>query len=161
MPAAVLYDTVVYTGGVYGGTGLVTLSQAIVIGDNIIQLTFSGDVVNNVQYNNPANYIFSLIVGSGSPITTVQVLSNNLTSTNVVYLLTNYHTPGGTYQLTVSNLNSRNGSTVTGSVKFTSIVTKLDTMYSNIPAHFSKDPNSLVRNILAAISISDGRIGRQ
>ena len=155
-----LYNTFVYNSGLtYGTTEEITAVSATVINANTIELTFSGDVVRNVGYLNPANYAISVFEGTGSPIQVIKVLNPNSLTNDKVYLLTNYHTPGTTYLVAVSGLSGRAGQTVAGTFKFTSRVTKLDQMLKSVPTHFSRDPDSLILNLLTAIAKVDDRIG--
>jgi hypothetical protein len=154
------YSTFTYGSGVvYGHVTDVTAVRALVIADNLIELTFSGELVRNTAFLDPASYTASILDGNGAAIDVLQVLTPNSLTNDKVYLLTSYHSPGTTYQIVAAGLSGRAGQAVSGTFKFKSIVTKLDQMYKNIPTHFSRDPDGLVRNMLAAISMSDDRIG--
>lgn len=142
---------------VYGPTA--SPVRAEVLGNNLIVLYLDNEVLINETYLDPSSYEVTLYAGEGDAVTVLEVLPVNTPALHRVYLRTSYHTPGATYQVTVTGLTTRTGGPMSGVFKFVSRRTKLDQMYSNIPAHFSAEPNSLIKNVLAAISQSDDKIG--
>lgn len=153
-----VFNEFVYGDGVvYGPTALA--QRADVLGNNLVVLYFDNEVLVNEIYLDPSSYSVTLYDGDGDDVAVIEVLPVSEPALNRVYLRTSYHTAGATYQVTATGLTTREGGPMAGDFKFMSRRTKLDSMYSNLPAHFSNAPNSILKNILLAISLSDDIIG--
>lgn len=144
-------------GVVYGDTALAT--RAVVLSANLIALYFDEEVLVNAAYLSPANYPITVDEGAGEDIAVLAVLPVNDPATDRVYLRTSYHTGGTTYAVNPTGLLTRSGGPIVGDFRFVSRRTKLDSIYANIPSHFSSDSESLIKNILLAIAQSDDTIG--
>ncbi len=153
-----IYSSFLYGAEVYGPT-VVGASRADIVGDNLIVLYFDTELAVNADFLDPANYVIAISVGDGDPIEVLEVLPPQAVTTDKVYLRTSYHTNGTVYTVAVSNVVSRDGSVAAVTFDVLSRSTKLDSIYKNIPAHYSKEASSVLKNILVAISQSDDRIG--
>ncbi len=153
-----IYSRFLYGDEVYGPT-VVGASRADIIGDNLIALYFDTELAVNSDFLDPDNYVIAIAYGDGNPIQVLEVLPPQAVATDKVYLRTDYHTNGTVYTVAVSNVVSRDGSVAAVTFDVLSRATKLDAMYANIPAHYSKEASSVLKNILVAISQSDDRIG--
>jgi hypothetical protein len=137
----------------------VTLSSVELLAQDTLLLTFANEVINNADLRNAANYTITT-TGSGIPSRVRQVMvSSDLTVTQVVLAFTK-PTLGQTYTVTATGMQDVLGLVLDPTTKsFVSRLTKMDHVLRGLPAMYTKEPASALRNILQAFSRVDDVIG--
>lgn len=155
-----VYGSFVYGYGYVYGIAVANVTDALFLNANVIEITLAAEVVVDDQYYNLTNY--SLTTVYGVPISIRKVLENKVPTkvTTRVLLVTDATSDGSQYSLEIQDLNTRSGSKITPStVSIYSRRSKVDSALQSLPAHFDKRPESVVKNILTAITRSDEEIG--
>lgn len=162
------------TGVTYGPPGS-TIASIDVLDRNIIIIEFNDFVIIDEDLLNPANYQIEFTDNPGfTDVESRKVLpyiggvATNVEGktqqipvvTTQIQLVTDYHSPGTSYTVTISNLNAVDGSGVP--LEPTVAIgrrTKTEEILKHMPRHYDNTPQSLVRGILTAMAIEDDRIG--
>lgn len=160
------------TGVVYGSSSA-EIDAIDILDQNKIRVTFTNPVVINEALVDVENYVIEFSDNPGfTDVEVLEVLPSvpdtsapdktqvSATTTTELELLTSYHSPGQSYDITISNLLASDGSGVP-SVTNEAVArrTKVETILRSLPAHFDKRPGSNIRSTLTAIGIEDDRIG--
>lgn len=154
------YGSFVYGYGYVYGTAVSNVTDALFLNANVIEITLAAEVVVDEEYYNLVNYTLTTVYGV--PISIRKVLENKIPTkvTTKILLVTDASSEGSEYSLAVQDLNTRIGSKITPStVTIYSRRSKVDSALQSLPAHFDKRPESIVKNILTAITRSDEEIG--
>lgn len=134
--------------------------------NSLIKVNFNQDIITNEAFYDINNYS-SVIEGTSSTDVTfksvvpVYAVANDPSPTsNYALVRTSAFTPGTSYTFTVDNLVSRFGDIMESSTATVRCLpTKTDAAITMIPNHFDKRPDSVIFNVLAAITRSDELIG--
>lgn len=129
------------------------------VGADVVRLVFPFELVINTAYRDPGSYSVSVEKGSGSIAVREAIPPTDGLTASEVILYLDRPTKGTQYRVDITGLLRRNGDAVTAFGRFQGRRTKLETMLRGVPQHWDKRPKSVMRNVLAAISIEDDRIG--
>lgn len=155
-----VYGSFTYGSGVLYGTDQSV--RIVFVARNLIRLETVAQVVVDEAMYTAANY--SIVNEDGSVeigVREVVRFRDDRTTTTYILLLTDRHTQGDRYTLTVSNLTSRGG-TPLGSVTAaprTNTPTKVDAVLSAIPSFLDRRPGAVIASLVTAIGLEDERIG--
>jgi len=147
---------------VYGADG--SAVTVTFIAQNLIRVDFLAELVVDDALYDASNYSITFADGSGSTDVNVREVvqfEDDRTTTQHVLLLTDRHTRGTAYELTVSDLRPRVGgviATATSAAR-TNRRTKVDSMLQSLPSFYDRRPGSIVASIIGAIGLEDERIG--
>lgn len=166
------YGTSVVYGPVPGPS---VISEINILDKNVIQVVFSNNVLIDDNLLNADNYTIEFADNLGySDVSVKKVFPHNAEPaisiegktqredkvTTRVDLLTDVHTSGQGYRITVSNINSAQGDEVPSAFSDANARrTKMELILRNVPSRFDKRPGSIVRTLLTSIGIEDDRIG--
>lgn len=164
------YGTSVVYGPVLSGSAIQSVD---VLDNNKIIITFTDPVIVNEALLNPDNYTIEFsdnlgftdvlpieVYAGGTRNDNIDQTQTNTVTTTVVELITDYHTPGQGYRITVDNIVATDGSGVTPDpVAVTARRTKVETILRSLPAHWNHRQNGIMRSMLTAIGLEDDRIG--
>lgn len=149
-----------------GGCQPATVTSVEFITTYLLKINFNQDIIVNDIFYDISNYSSLIEDTSTTDVTLQQVLpmygSAGEPATTSTYALvkTSAFTPGTTYVITVDNLVSRFGDVMdASSVIIRCMSTKTNAALTMIPNHFDKRPDSVMFNVLAAITRSDELIG--
>lgn len=137
------------------------ITEVDVVAADMLIIYFNKDAKNNAALANPGNYSVVPVAG-GQPVNVLSVQTGNEIRTRYITLHITPFTVGEDYTVTAVNLKAADGTDITpgGSVsEFTGRQTKTDLAIAYRGNILSRDPNSIIRNILTAISLEDDRIG--
>ncbi len=134
--------------------------------NSLLKINFNQDMITNEAFYDISNYS-SVIDGTSSTDVTFQrvlpvysAASDASPVSNYALVKTSVFTPGTTYTVTVDNVTSRFGDVMDASTATVRCLpTKTDAAITMIPNHFDKRPDSVIFNVLAAITRSDELIG--
>ena len=127
--------------------------------NDTIRITFDSEVVVDSLFSDTGSYVVAVVEGEG-PVSVREVLTpEDSRTTRSVILVVDKPTHGTHYRVTVAGLTGRDGALVGGSSDFFGRRTKAEDMVRSMPMHYSRRPDSLIRNILTAIGIEDETIG--
>jgi hypothetical protein len=135
------------------------------LSETVIELTFNTPVIVDAALLDTSNFQVEFYSAPGSTDVLVhRVMPGDSGGTSkfvsTVQLITSKHTTGIRYKLTINNISSTLGGTLSAAeVAGTGARTKVDDILSNIPSHFDKRPESLIRSLLSAIGKQDDLIG--
>lgn len=76
-----------------------------------------------------------------------------------IFIVTDKPTEGSLYRVNVDNIPFRKGGTISAHGSFVHRATKTDSALKFFPAHFNTQPDSNIRQVLMAMTISDEIIG--
>lgn len=147
---------------VYGGdTAAITVTY---IAQNLIRVDFIAELVVDDALYTVDNYSITFADGSGNTdvnIREVVEFKDDRTTTQHVLLLTDRHTRGTAYELTVTDLRPRVGGTLPAatSAARTNRRTKVDTILQSLPSFYDRRPRAIIAGIMGAIGLEDERIG--
>jgi len=153
---------------VYGGEGVggdvygpdVDVLSIDLISADVLRIRLDLPVIVDAAYNDPTNYTISVLSGPGQALHIREVLPIQTDTASDIMLVIDRIDKGTTYVVTVgAAITSTKGQNVVGSSQFVGRSTKTENMIKGLPAHFNKTPKSTIRNIMAAIGISDDLIG--
>lgn len=134
------------------------------VAQDVVKIILEDEIVVDSAYLDPANYSIQPVT-PGDIIPRIRaVLEPNSAVTTTILLQIDKPTEGGKYFLEADNLHDRNGGTLqileADLVTFVARFTKTDSMLRSLPDHFDPRPKeSLIRNLLTAITMSDELIG--
>lgn len=125
---------------------------AEILNFKLVRLNFNTSLTTDSNFYNPDNYS---IPGLG--VKRVVPLSRQVSS--FVLLETELQSETVEYTVSVSNLLTRDGSSVAASASWVARTTKGQTAVNNMPSVWSRSPNSRVASLLTAIGEQDDLIG--
>lgn len=144
----------------------IVLDPCTFIAEDLIRINLSEPARLDAAYLSPASYQISLRSDSpkvGEPISVQAVIppTGDLVVFPYVYLKTSRHTLGAYYEVTIlgSLVNSGGGSLPVAPAAYAARITKTMNMLKSLPSHFDRREDSLVRNIITAISLQDDILG--
>jgi hypothetical protein len=132
-----------------------------VIASDMISITFNKDAKNNDLLRDPANYAVTPL-GAGQPVNVRSVQTGNEIRTDFITLEVTPFTVGEEYLVTVSNIVGADAAALSpteNTAEFVGRLTKTDDAIRYRENIYGRDVNSIVRNILTAISLEDDKIG--
>lgn len=158
---------------VYGSTSApTTIENVTVLDENKLLITFTNPVViddnlldiNNYTIEFADNPGFTDILPRSVAVGSLDTVPNNTNlervTTTQIELVTDYHTQGQAYRITVSNLVASSGGNVpTSTLDATARFTKVDSILRSLPPHFNHSQSGILRSFLVAIGLEDDRIG--
>jgi hypothetical protein len=145
MPPSLVYPTKVQT-----------------IDNQVIRLTFSNRVKNDVHSNNPGNYLITPILGSSPAINISKVFPSDHPSFTYVDLVVDSFPTGLQYQVGPvldMLLGGDNLLLFNYTVLWNTSITKVTNALTHIPQMFNTEVGSNLRTIIQAIMLSDENIG--
>lgn len=157
--------------GGWGGGGVATpaaegelfVESVTFITPYLLRLKLSSHVVIDELYTDPSNYDIRLHKGTGTALEVVRVLDihGEVNSTNYLYLETDQHTIGLDYEIRIDKLHKTNGVPVSMAnwAPYAARNTKTMAGLKSLPSHFDRRPDSLILNLMAAITLEDDAIG--
>lgn len=151
-----VFGEFVYGADIYGPEETI---RADMLGDDVVVLYLNDTVVVNSAFLDKTNYTISVLEGSGAISIRNILPPKTALTTNKIIIELDKPTKGTKYQILVSNLTTPSNTSVTGPAKFIGRRTKLATMLRGLAPHWDTRPTSLLRGLLAAVSIEDDRIG--
>lgn len=129
------------------------------IGSDAIKVAMSDEVIVNDEYKNNATFTITAIDGSSTlAIKDIAIDETSLTTDEILLYI---ETPakGVVYEVSIDSLTRRDGIALVASGRFEGRRTKGEIVLKDIPSHWNKNPESVMRNFLTAIAIEDDRIG--
>lgn len=129
------------------------------VGIDVVRIQFPYEVVIDRFYRDVTSYVITVERGFGEISVREAIPPTDGLTTSEVILYVDQPTKGTTYRIDITQLRQRDGTAVVETGRFEGRRTKLETMLQGVPSHWDKRPTSVMRNILAAISIEDDRIG--
>ena len=134
------------------------------IAQDVVKIILEDEIVVDSAYLDPANYSIQPVTPGDIVPRVRAVIAPNAKVTTTILLHIDKPTEGGEYYLEADNLHDRNGNTIAVEqadlVTFVARFTKTDSMLRSLPDHFDPRPaESLIRNLLTAITMSDDLIG--
>lgn len=137
------------------------------IAPDLIRVSFAENARMDAAYLSATSYVISVRSDTPIPASEVRVLevlpppeSAELAAVNYAFLRTSTHTLGGYYSVFYFGLTNTGGVPLVASqAAYQARRTKTMSALSSIPNHFDKSTNSLLRNLITAISLEDDTIG--
>jgi hypothetical protein len=143
-----------------------SISSVTYIASDLIRLNLSFSARIDTDYKNIAGYYItghagSPIVGVSVNVLAVLIPKNDVVVSPFVYLHTTPHTLGAEYEVNYGKLYDSSGVLVPAgpNVPYQSRSTKTVQMLKSVPSHFDRQVESLIRNLVTAVSLEDDTIG--
>lgn len=143
------------------------VGAATFISEDLIRLDLPAAARIDAQYLEKSNYSIAVrpdTPKAGEEVSVLAVLppaDTSAVTSQYVYLSTTRHTLGAYYALTISGslVDSAGAQVYLPPASYAARVTKTMQMLKSLPAHFDMRNESLIRNLLTAISLQDDQIG--
>lgn len=133
------------------------------ISQNLLRIDFLAELVVDDTLYDVSNFEIQFAEGGGTDVSVREVVpfQDGRVVTDHVLLLTDRHTRGTAYTVTVSNLHPSVGGTLPteSSASRTNRRTKVDSVLASLPSFYDRRPGSVVAAIAGAFGIEDERIG--
>lgn len=145
----------------WGSIVFPTLPPALVarvdlINYKLIRVQFNNVLTTDDAFYNLANY--AITFGGGS-LAVRNITKLTGTTTSYILIETDLQVETTEYTVTMNGMHLRDGTVVSASASWIARTTKGQTCIDNMPAIWSKAPNSRIGSMLTAIGMEDDRIG--
>lgn len=139
----------------------ISINSITFIAQDVVSIGLSVPVRVDSLFQDSTNYSIAPL-DFGEPVNIVSVfIPQNTLVTDTVMIKTTPHTVGGGYSVGFTRLVNPDGASLslTAASKYQARVSKTMVSLKSLPSHFDKRPESLIRNLITAISLQDDIIG--